>query len=707
MSRYRRGRPLRLSRRRPEEEPGPAFHDASRRWLVGIALAATSCVSVLLLPTSSTASAVVYLSSALIALAVFLAAVVRMPAGVRGIWWCLWGFFALSALSATSTSLLSDREVGTPSSDPGPSDLLHVVSYLLAITAVVMLVRRLHPERDREVWIDSAIITFAAASIVGTFVIAPMSTASNETGLTLGLTVAYPLLDLVILSVLVWLLVGSERVNPSLALLTGSFVVYVAGVLVHDYRLSYDLGPLPFASFEALFLTTLVLMTAAVTAPGARDIANSTDRHPAGNAPTNIVTILVGTLTPPALLAIVLWSGGGATAGLLALTSVVVVALALWRLRILITTVDRERRLTQIVLDSTGDGIVGLDRDGTVMFVNLAARRLLRSRASDLVGRNFHEVAHAVRSDGAPHTWEDCPVRALVAEGGEAFLPDQTYQRRDGSTFPVEVVVAPLVIEGEAKGAVTSFRDVSERQAMDEMKRQFVSVVSHELRTPLTSIKGSLQLLDAGVMGPVTAEQQQLLTMAATNSDRLGRLIDDILDLERLDAGRMPLRPERVDGADLARRAVDGIAGAAAAAGVATSAAVADSSADVDVEVDPHRLLQVLTNLLGNAIKFSERGGAVAVTTARSGDDVRISVSDHGRGIPADQLAKVFERFGQVDAGDSRRQGGTGLGLAIAKEIVVRSGGTLAVESQPGRGSTFTVTLPAADQPAHSMEGSR
>lgn len=137
-----------------------------------------------------------------------------MPPGVRGIWWCLWGFFALSALSATSTSLLSDREVGTPSSDPGPSDLLHVVSYLLAITAVVMLVRRLHPERDREVWIDSAILTFAAASIVGTFVIAPMSAASNETGLTLGLTVAYPLLDLVILSVLVRLLVGSERLNP-------------------------------------------------------------------------------------------------------------------------------------------------------------------------------------------------------------------------------------------------------------------------------------------------------------------------------------------------------------------------------------------------------------------------------------------------------------------------------------------------------------
>jgi signal transduction histidine kinase len=237
---------------------------------------------------------------------------------------------------------------------------------------------------------------------------------------------------------------------------------------------------------------------------------------------------------------------------------------------------------------------------------------------------------------------------------------------------------------------------------MEEIKRQFVSVVSHELRTPLTSIKGSLQMLDSGLLGPLEADQQELVTMAVANADRLGNLVNDILDLERLDSGRMPLEPATVAATTLARDGVEGIRGAAEAAGVRLATDLPADGTPVDVHVDPHRMLQVLTNLLGNAIKFSERGSTITVSVRRVDSWVDIAVADHGRGIPADQLATVFDRFGQVESGDARREGGTGLGLAIAKEITERSGGTLTVESTLGVGSTFTIRLPADGVPVET-----
>jgi PAS domain S-box-containing protein len=354
------------------------------------------------------------------------------------------------------------------------------------------------------------------------------------------------------------------------------------------------------------------------------------------------------------------------------------------------------------VLDSAGDGIVGLDRDGLVLFANLSARRMLRCRESDLIGQRFHDIAHHEHPDGSSYPWQDCPVHSSVTSGEATYLPEQRYIRRDGTAFPVEIVMSPLIIDGVVTGAVQSFRDVSEREEMEEIKRQFVSVVSHELRTPLTSIKGSLQMLDSGLLGPLEADQQELVTMAVANADRLGNLVNDILDLERLDSGRMPLEPATVAATTLARDGVEGIRGAAEAAGVRLATDLPADGTPVDVHVDPHRMLQVLTNLLGNAIKFSERGSTITVSVRRVDSWVDIAVADHGRGIPADQLATVFDRFGQVESGDARREGGTGLGLAIAKEITERSGGTLTVESTLGVGSTFTIRLPVDGVPVET-----
>jgi signal transduction histidine kinase len=202
-------------------------------------------------------------------------------------------------------------------------------------------------------------------------------------------------------------------------------------------------------------------------------------------------------------------------------------------------------------------------------------------------------------------------------------------------------------------------------------------------------------MLDSGVLGDLNTDQQEMVEMAVANSVRLGQLVNDILDLERLDAGRMPLEPVNVSAVSLAEQAVIGITGAADAAGVEVVADTVDDGTPHTVHADPHRILQVLTNLLGNAVKFSERGSLVRVTVTGGTDTVTLSVTDHGRGIPADQVDHVFERFGQVESGDARRGSGTGLGLAIAQEIVTRSGGTITVESEMGVGSTFHVALPA------------
>ncbi|MGC2620244.1 MAG: ATP-binding protein, partial [Acidobacteriaceae bacterium] len=239
-------------------------------------------------------------------------------------------------------------------------------------------------------------------------------------------------------------------------------------------------------------------------------------------------------------------------------------------------------------------------------------------------------------------------------------------------------------------GSVLSFRDISQRYALDHMKDEFISTVSHELRTPLTSIRGALGLLSAGILGQVSDKASTLLRIAVSNSDRLIRLINDILDLERMQSGRAPLAFRAVPLEELARQAMEAMQPMADAGEVHLLC----DAVPAQVEADADRLLQVLTNLLSNAIKFSQRQSIVRITVARSADGVTLSVIDQGRGIPSDKLETIFDRFQQVDASDSRQKGGTGLGLAICRTIVHQHGGRIWAEQNGNQGSIFRVFLP-------------
>jgi PAS domain S-box-containing protein len=361
--------------------------------------------------------------------------------------------------------------------------------------------------------------------------------------------------------------------------------------------------------------------------------------------------------------------------------------------QMLARTRERERaeelsRQQEILLGSVADGICGIDRNGLVRFANPAAARLLGARPQNLIGKPVHQLVHGA-APADKKCGEDCPLRKASGQR-KSVTGEGTIFRSNGTGFPAEFFLNPILDQGRFSGSVLSFRDISQRYALDRMKDEFVSTVSHELRTPLTSIRGALGLLSSGMLGVINEKAANLLRIALSNSERLVRLINDILDLERTQSGREPLSFRQVQLGEIVRQAIDGVQPMADEAGVL----LIHDKTQVEVMADSDRLLQVVTNLLSNAIKFSPANSAISVMLRSGASGVTLSVIDQGRGIPADKLEAIFGRFQQVDASDSRQKGGSGLGLAICRAIVVQHSGRIWAERNPVRGSTLRVFLP-------------
>lgn len=370
--------------------------------------------------------------------------------------------------------------------------------------------------------------------------------------------------------------------------------------------------------------------------------------------------------------------------------------------QMLARTRERERaeelsRQQKILLHSVADGICGVDRNGLVRFVNPAATRLLGAPVTSLIGKPVHDLVHGY-APGNKKCGEDCAL-LRAASGRVPSTGEDTIYRANGVGFPAEYFLNPILDQGRYSGSVLSFRDISQRYALDRLKDEFVSTVSHELRTPLTSIRGALGLLSSGILGEINEKATNLLRIALSNSDRLVRLINDILDLERAQSGREPLVFRPVQMADLVRQAMDGMQLQAETAGVL----LIHDKTQVEITADADKLLQVLINLLSNAVKFSPQNSAVSIMLRPGSSGVTLSVIDQGRGIPSDKLEAIFGRFQQVDASDSRQRGGSGLGLAICRAIVSQHNGRIWAERNPVRGSTFRVFLPY--QPAAASKG--
>jgi PAS domain S-box-containing protein len=349
---------------------------------------------------------------------------------------------------------------------------------------------------------------------------------------------------------------------------------------------------------------------------------------------------------------------------------------------------ESEARL-RAIMESVAEAIVTFGSDGRVLTANPAAEAIFRVPAERLVGGPVDSLI-----EGAD--WTQISRRLeLPADESELAIVGRRQavegRRRDGSIFPLELVVSEAPVHG-SRLFIGVGQDITERTQSERLKDEFISIVGHELRTPLTSIRGSLGLIAGGVMGELAPEVREMLGLAVDNADRLGRLINDILDIERMQSGRAELSCVPLPANGLVADSIRIVQPIADECEVTLSAEV---SPGATVTADADRIVQTLTNLINNAVKFAPARTSIAVGAERTGDEVVFSVRDSGRGIPADELDLVFERFHQVDASDAREKGGTGLGLAIARSIVEQHGGRIWAESREGQGATFCFTLPA------------
>lgn len=361
-----------------------------------------------------------------------------------------------------------------------------------------------------------------------------------------------------------------------------------------------------------------------------------------------------------------------------------------------------EERLS-LALKGSNDGLWDL---------NLAADTFYASpRTWHMLGYQPGELQLSTRLWEQVLVAEDLPrTRAQLAQTMlsrlDQFTSELRFRHKDGRTVPVLV---RGYIQRDAQGqplriSGTSM-DLTEHKRIEQMKNDFVSTVSHELRTPLTSISGALGLINGGALGEVPPAMQQMLDIAHRNSQRLGHLINDLLDMEKIAAGKMSFDMHEHSLHQLLEEALASNQAFAAQLGVNC---VLREAVDVQVWVDASRLQQVLGNFLSNAIKYTPEGGEVSLhCSVPDATHVRISVTDQGPGIAAEFRARVFEKFAQADASDSRQKGGTGLGLAITKEFIERMGGTVGFDTAEGQGTTFWCELPILETCASTPEPGR
>ena len=350
-------------------------------------------------------------------------------------------------------------------------------------------------------------------------------------------------------------------------------------------------------------------------------------------------------------------------------------------------------RQRELILESVGDGIYGIDLDGRITFVNQAGAAALGCTPEQLTGRDMHQVIHHTHADGTPYSRSTSPILQALRRCESIRMRDEVFWRNNQTAFPVEYSANPILENGRVSGMVVAFRDVSERRRLEKMKDEFISTVSHELRTPLTSLRASLGLIASGSLDRRPEKQHQMVEMAIANSDRLIRLVNDILDFDRVGKGKLPLDRLPVEAMVLLRRAADVAYPQANQAHITLRI----EAPPMQVLADEERILQVLNELVANALKFSQSDTTIRLSAHPSAEgQVTFSVDDQGRGISPEKLERIFDRFQQGDASDSRALGGTGLGLALCRSIVEQHGGRIWAESTPGMGSKFQFTLPAA-----------
>jgi PAS domain S-box-containing protein len=606
---------------------------------------------------------------------------------------------------------------------PSVSDAFWLAAYLPAVAALLSFPVGSDRGSGRvRALLDGLIVAGSVLFVSKALVLTEVITAATGTWLARTVFLSYPMADIVLVTLAVLLIARTRgRVPGELVLVALGLASYgVADTIYAGLAAAgtFRIGTLADLGWICGYLLVAFGATASTAAgPAPADPAPAAAEQSEQSEQSSVIGSLMVYL--PVLAAVVVgvavdFEGGDV---LLVATGVLVLGLFGTRQtlqaydnvtlrreledRVVARTRDLQRlaRQSERILASVAEGIYGVDRDGRLTFVNPAAAEMLGRDVEELIGRRAAAVLRAGPAGEADTPGPGQP--ALIADIDAALRgSEDVYVRKNGSTFPVEVTTGPLVGGDGLLGAVVAFRDVTERRELDRIKSEFVSVVSHELRTPLTSIRGSLGLLAGGAVGDLPASAARMIGIALDNCERLTRLINDILDIERLESGATPMKFAPHEVREIVTATVEALHPLADGAGVRL---VVDR-VEGRVHVDRDRIVQTLTNLIGNAVKFSPRDSTVTLSAISRGGLVEFAVSDQGRGIPDEQLDAIFGRFQQVDSSDSRSKGGTGPGLAISRGIVERHGGRIWAQSGPGEGACFRFTLPSVPDAPRATE---
>jgi PAS domain S-box-containing protein len=613
--------------------------------------------------------------------------------------------FACSCLLATASNLL---QLGLPRASAAgevmPGDV--VLTLALAVGVAGMLQFPSSPRRTTDLtrMVLDGIVIGGSILLVADVTLFPDLLVDNPGGWPL---LVVPVTDVVLATLATLLYVRSRRDHLMLGLLAGSFYCFAASdfgfafVTASGRQFTYG------SIVDAGWLSGYLLLVLAIWAPSVN--AGEQDDSSTEKSPVLGTAVMFGLFLVALGITLASFSRAGVSPPAVVLLLLVVLAV-LARQSLLGVDNDRLRRgleerveertrslrqittRTDLVVEAVGEGIYGVDPDGLITFVNPAAAQALGYAAGVLTGRDAHATFHARGPDGNQLPQELCYITEAIREGLVSTAEDDSYVRSDGRLLPVEVTTTPLTEDDAVVGAVVIFRDVTQRREVERLKSEFVSMVSHELRTPLTAIQGSLGLISGGALGPLPAPAARMLEIASISAHRLNRLVDDILDIERIESGVLVLQPGWQD----ARAVIDAATEQMQVLAVDAGVDMRIGSVDGVVHADPDRAVQTLINLIGNALKFSYPGGEVEISAWPADDVIEFSVTDQGRGIPDDRLERIFNRFEQVDSSDAREKGGFGLGLAISRSLVERSGGRIWATNNADRGATLHFTLPRA-----------
>lgn len=347
---------------------------------------------------------------------------------------------------------------------------------------------------------------------------------------------------------------------------------------------------------------------------------------------------------------------------------------------------EDEKTKVEAVLAQLGDGVVVSDVQGRVIIVNRAAEKIVGLQHDEIIGKSLVELH-------PPHyrmEVETIMIELSRSKPAAGLFWEQNINLSEKKT--VRTNMRPVFLKsGAFAGMATLIQDITESVALNEAKTEFISTVAHELRTPLTSLKGSLGLILGGAVGDVEPGIREMMGIAENNCNRLIRLVDDMLDVAKIETGHLTFEMDIISVQDRARSAVGQMKQFADEQDVKLSVKVTGHPHKVVGDGD--RIEQVVTNLLSNAIKFSPAGGLVEVTVRQLHGYVKVSVADHGLGIPSSEQKKVFDKFYQVNCRNRSGITGSGLGLAISKGIIEQHGGKISVKSTVGKGSTFSFML--------------